>query len=161
MLSALATAFAWLAPALLMGFALLGAALWVLRRQRRCPSCSEPMRAVDLGPADRPASARAGVPSAGVETPTYEVLVCARCTNAATLVHGQKSRFAYCPACTNRALRAPALLRPDGVVEVHEHCELCGYRLQRELPALPPRPAGIVIPFPVERARPPRRADDA
>jgi len=160
-LSVIASALAWLAPALLVGFALLAAALWMLRRQRRCPSCGESMRALDLTPAQRQAPKRAGVSSEGRETPTYEVLVCAPCANVATLVHGQKSRFAYCPACTNRALRAPALLRPDGVVEIHEHCELCDYRLQRTLPAVAPRPAGKVIPFPTERARPPRRADDA
>lgn len=161
MLSALVTLAAWLAPALLLGLGLMAGALWILRRHRRCPSCGDPMRPVDLSPADRPAPARAGVRSDGRETPTYEVLVCEPCANTATLVHGQKSRFAYCPACTNRSLRAPALLRPDGTLEIHEECELCGYRSTAHLPIGASRPAGQVIPFPIERARRPRRADDA
>ena len=34
----------WLLPACLVGLAILGGALWTLRRQRNCPSCRTPMR---------------------------------------------------------------------------------------------------------------------
>lgn len=151
MLTGLAQLALWAVPAVLLGLTIAAGALLVLGRQRRCPSCREPMARVD----DHGGAAESG------ERPSYEVLVCERCANAATLVHGQRARFAYCPTCHNRALRAPAIRHPDGSTRVHEHCELCGYRRERQLTLPEPRPAlGRVIPFPVERARGPKAADD-
>ena len=98
----------------------------------------------------------------GSEQPSYEVLVCEQCSNAATLVHGHKSRFAYCPSCLNRSLRTPCMRLEDGSVKVAEACEICGYRSERVIGGeQSPPPMGKVIPFPVHRVRPPKRADDA
>lgn len=99
--------------------------------------------------------------------PSYEVLVCEGCCNAATLVHGHQSRFAYCPACLNRALRTPCIRQPDGVVKVEERCDLCGFHAERlfddgatedeDTPAM-----GQVIPFPTHRVRrEPGKVDEA
>jgi hypothetical protein len=144
-LSALAQAAAWLAPAVAIAIVLLLASLWTLRRQRSCPGCRTPMAALPL-PVD-----------AGGERPSYEILSCEGCGNTATLVHGQRARFAYCPSCHNRALRAPAVRRPDGSIQVAEHCELCGFRRERLLAVAAPARLGRVIPFPTDRVR---RAQD-
>ena len=99
--------------------------------------------------------------------PSYEVLVCESCSNAATLVHGHQSRFAYCPSCLNRSMRAPCMRQSDGSVKIEENCELCGYRNVRivggEAPAPPEKPMGVVIPFPMHRVRPeaPRRDEES
>jgi len=151
-LTALAHVALWVIPAVLLGLTIAAGALLVLGRQRRCPSCREPMERIDdPEPATR-----------GAERRSYEVLVCQGCGNAATLVHGQRARFAYCPSCHNRALRAPAMRHPDGSMRVHEHCDLCGYRNECQIPLPAAQPElGRVIPFPVERARRPKAADDA
>jgi hypothetical protein len=93
-------------------------------------------------------------------------MVCDTCTNAATLVHGHASRFAYCPSCLNRALRTPCIRQADGSVKIEERCELCGFKAQRIATELRPEtPAesemGQVIAFPTHRVRPTRRADEA
>jgi hypothetical protein len=141
----------WLTPTVVVVSLIVAGALWALRHQRNCPSCKTAMRTVAFPGRD------GGVPS-------YEVLVCETCTNAATLVHGHHARFAYCPSCLNRALRTPCMRQAGGSVRVHEHCELCGYDAEKEYgTAAPPAPpaTGRVIPFPAHRARPPRRDDEA
>lgn len=150
-MNALLAGAAWLVPAMLFALILLTGALWSLRRQRRCPSCREPMQTLGQPPVEREG-----------EHAAYEVLVCESCSNAATLVHGHQARFAYCPSCLNRSLRTPCMRRTDGTVHVAEHCEICGYNAERVVgEPSPVRPMGQVIPFPVGRARPPQRADDA
>lgn len=144
----------WLLPACLVGLAILGGALWTLRRQRNCPSCRTPMRTLAGPGSDLPADR--AIPG-GV--PSYEVLVCDGCTNAATLVHGHQSRFAYCPSCLNRSLRAPCMRQEDGSVKIEERCELCGYANSRVVGDVPPdtepeAAMGQVIPFPMHRVRP-------
>jgi len=140
----------WLLPACLVGLAILGGALWTLRRQRNCPSCRTPMVPLATPGTDAPEGGPGAVPS-------YEVLVCESCSNAATLVHGHQSRFAYCPSCLNRSLRAPCMRQDDGSVKIEEACELCGYRDTRVIGAPPiagPEPVmGQVIPFPMHRVR--------
>ena len=105
----------WILPAVVLGLVLLVPALWVLRHQRRCPSCREPMRTL---------------PATDSE-PKYEVLVCDHCPTVATLALGHQARFAYCPRCRNRSVRLPARRLPDcnGLLRVgiSEQCELCGY----------------------------------
>lgn len=99
--------------------------------------------------------------------PSYEVLVCDTCDNAATLVHGHQSRFAYCPSCLNRAMRTPCMRQPDGSVRVEEHCDLCGFRAERVVTEVviedePAPERGIVIPFPTHRTvREPPKVDEA
>jgi len=142
----------WLLPACLVGLAILGGALWTLRRQRNCPSCRTPMTTLAGPGSEVPAD---GAVPGGV--PSYEVLVCEGCSNAATLVHGHQSRFAYCPSCLNRSLRAPCMRQEDGSVKIEEGCELCGYKNSRVIGAPAPEPdapaMGQVIPFPMHRVR--------
>lgn len=147
-MSAAAHLLVWLLPAILLGLVLMAGSLMSLRRQRNCPGCAEPMTSLTR---DLP----------GSERPSYEVLVCEGCSNAATLVHGHKSRFAYCPSCLNRSLRTPCMRLDDGSVKVAETCEICGFKAEHVVGgARPSRPMGQVIPFPVHRVRPPERADD-
>lgn len=127
--------------ALLLGTLLTLGTLWLQRRQRRCPSCRVPL--VGLA---REASG---------EALTYEVLVCPSCTNALTLVHGTRARYAWCPECRQRTLETPCIRLPDADdgrrrVEVHENCHLCGHMAVREVGDPPTAPAkrGQVIPFP-------------
>lgn len=155
MLEGWTSAVMWLLPALVVGLAILAGAMWTLRRQRACPSCRTPMQTL-ARPGDDAEAVQPGTRAAGV--PSYEVLVCDGCCNAATLVHGHQSRFAYCPACLNRSLRTPCIRRPDGAVKVEERCDLCGFRAERtfhdhsEEEAEDP-PMGQVIPFPTHRVR--------
>lgn len=153
MLTAWMNAALWLLPATLVGLAIAGGALLALRRQRSCPSCRTDMRTLARPGQD------GGVPS-------YEVLVCDTCSNAATLVHGHQARFAYCPSCLNRSLRTPNIRMPDGSVKVEERCELCGFDAQRTftevVAADTPAPMGQVIPFPMQRGKDhPSKADEA
>ncbi|MFK7930957.1 MAG: hypothetical protein AB8H79_22420 [Myxococcota bacterium] len=151
MLTGWASVAVWVAPACIIGLAIVAGALWTLRNQRNCPSCKTPMTV--LG---------APAPIEESRPPSYEVLVCPTCTNAATLVHGHKSRFAYCPSCLNRALGTPCIRQADGSVRVEEHCHVCGFRAERvvESAAEVDEPAprlGVVIPFP---QRPPHATPD-
>lgn len=143
----------WLLPACLVGLAILGGALWTLRRQRNCPSCRTPMVSIAGPGSEIPAD-----PNLPGGVPSYEVMVCETCSNAATLVHGHQSRFAYCPSCLNRSMRAPCMRQEDGSVKVEEKCELCGYADTRVVgapaPPAPPAQLGQVIPFPLHRVRP-------
>ena len=150
MLSEFAHLLVWLAPTVVVVSLILAGAMWALRYQRNCPSCRTPMRSVAFP------GREGGVPS-------YEVLVCDSCTNAATLVHGHHARFAYCPSCLNRALRTPCIRQADGSVEVKENCEICGYQCARVYGTTAPtrEPGGQVIPFPIDRRnRKPGRNDD-
>ena len=144
MLTSLMSAALWLLPAALVALAIVAGALLALRRQRNCPSCRTHMRTLARPGQD------GGVPS-------YEVLVCDSCSNAATLVHGHQARFAYCPSCLNRALRTPNMRQADGSVKVEERCDLCGFDAERIFteaqPAPAPTPMGQVIPFPSQRRR--------
>ncbi len=143
----------WLLPVVAIALVILGGALWALRRQRNCPSCRTPMRTVARPGED------GGIPS-------YEVLVCDGCANAATLVHGHQSRYAYCPSCLNRSLHTPCIRQPDSSVKVEERCDLCGFKAERVFahgpvaaPDTPP-PMGQVIPFPTHRIRRPESQAD-
>lgn len=136
----------WIVLAAAIGFVVAVVGMLVLRRHRRCPSCDVPMEPLEADPDEQPRA-------------TYEILTCPRCTNASTLVHGARARFAYCPQCRQRALDAPCIRLDDEEegrrrVEVHEHCNLCGYRFVRvvEDPPGPGRHRGRVIPFPADRS---------
>lgn len=152
MLSSWTAAALWLLPACLVALVILAGAMWTLRRQRNCPSCRTPMRTIGgAGAHDSP-------DATGV-VPTYEVLVCDGCSNAATMVHGHQSRFAYCPSCLNRSMRAPCMRLDDGSVQIEEKCELCGYADSRIVTEAKPeiiaeQRLGQVIPFPMHRVRP-------
>jgi hypothetical protein len=107
-----------------------------------CPNCRVPYQVLTDPPGD---GARR----------TYEVLACLHCANTSTRVHGSPSRFAYCPACTQRTLETPVKRLPPSLenplqVEVDERCHVCGYEDVRVVP--PPwssqRGRGKVIPFP-------------
>lgn len=113
------------------------AAAWALLRRRRCPACDANLQVV-------------GHPAPG---PGYDVLACPECSAAVTQAAGRE-RFAPCPTCHERALRAPCirLPAPEGVarVEVREACELCGHHATRLVEARfggPPR-RGLVLEFP-------------
>lgn len=130
----------WLALISLLALGVVAISLWVLRRNRQCPSCRAPL-----------------VPLATTEPlHAYEVLCCRKCNTAVTLSVGQRSRFAWCPQCRQRALEAPCLRlpAPEGQVrvEVREQCHLCGHQASRILESAAPvrsTPRGQVIPFPV------------
>lgn len=94
-----------------------------------CPNCRTPMAAL-------PDEAPLGVRS-------YRVHACRTCTNVVTQVHGARSRWAWCPACRQRALETPVHRlpnAPDGSpqAEVHELCHICGHELMVRLPELTP-----------------------
>lgn len=135
---------AWVVAGLvaILAIGLAGAAglIWLLNRQRRCPSCGVPLAVISPNDADGPLG--------------YEVLACPRCTNALTLVHGSRARYAYCPECHQRTLETPCIRLPDTPegqrrVEVHEHCHLCGHMAVREVSDPPVEPAkrGQILPF--------------
>jgi uncharacterized protein YbaR (Trm112 family) len=135
---------AWTAAAVATGLLIAALVLWVLRRQRRCPSCRVPLAVV----ADAETTTADGLPLG------YEVLACPLCTNALTLVHGTRTRYAYCPECRQRTLETPCIRLPDSDdgahrVEIHEHCHLCGYMAVREAsdPPRAPEKRGQVLPF--------------
>lgn len=131
------------ATAVLAVLALVAVALAVaiLRRRRSCPSCGVELVALRVARDAGPAS--------------YEVLACPRCSNAITLVHGVRHRFAHCPDCHQRTLETPCIRLPDGPdgqrrVEVHESCHLCAHQAVRELSDGPwesPTKRGLVLPF--------------
>lgn len=117
-------------------------AIAILRRRRSCPSCG-----VELVPTP--------IARDGGAADTYEVLCCPRCSNAVTLVHGVRHRFAHCPDCHQRTLETPCIRLPDGPdgqrrVEVHETCHLCAHHAVREWSDKPWEIAakrGLVLPF--------------
>ena len=80
----------------------------------------------------------------------YDVLACPTCLRPQTRVHGATSRFAYCPACKNRALtlRCQPTDEVTRAMDVHEQCELCGYEREYELAPEPPPVQCQVIQFP-------------
>lgn len=113
---------------------------------RQCPACRVEMEPLIEG----------GDPARLVRA--YEVLVCPHCTNAATAVMGEPGAFAWCPGCRERSLQTPCIRLPRGpggpAVEVHEHCELCGYHeTVKIVQGGAHAPRGLVIPFPTERRR--------
>lgn len=115
---------------------------WVIKgraHQRACPTCRVPYQVLS----------EAGE---GPNT-TYDVLACPQCANTATLVHGARNHLSYCPACTNRTLETPTVRRPgkQPIVEVREHCHLCGFEQTFEVRA--PATRGRVIPFPTPEQR--------
>ncbi len=159
----------WLLPLTLTIF---GAAAWIARGRtpsERCPTCR----------ADWVVLAKPGE----ADNESYAVLACPTCTNTHTRVQGLGSRWAWCPACKQRALEAHCTRLQPGTlhVRVHETCHLCGHEATFELarpaplapphagratlapqldPLIAPRPApapperlGKVIPFP-KRPRP-------
>ncbi len=138
------TGIAWLILPPMLALIGLAIATRVLRGNRFCPSCDVPMDALPMGStADQPHG-------------TYEVLVCRECRNAATLAHGQRFRYAWCPACLQRSLETPCIRLPDDdgktVVEVHEECQLCGFTSTRRFEGTAP-PRGLVLPFPAMRKK--------
>ena len=86
------------------------------RLSRSCPSCATRLAPLPLAQLHR----------------SYEVLVCATCTNTVTAVHGARSESAYCPSCRQRSLETPVVRLPNGkhgpLVEVHEYCHLCEHQ---------------------------------
>ena len=124
-----------------LGVIAVALAIAILRRRRSCPSCG-----VELTPLR---VARDGAIAA------YEVMCCPRCSNAVTLVHGVRHRFAHCPDCHQRTLETPCIRLPDSAdghrrVEVHESCHLCAHHAIRELSDGPwetPMKRGLVLPF--------------
>ena len=135
---------AWTAAAVATGLAISGGAFWILRRQRRCPSCRVTLATV----ADADSTTADGLPLG------YEVLACPLCTNALTLVQGARTRYSYCPECRQRTLETPCLRLPDSEeggrrVEIHEQCHLCGYMAVREVcdPPRTPEKRGQILIF--------------
>lgn len=123
-----------------------------------CPTCEIPLVRLTQGPSTEPGDVR-----------SYDVLACPTCTNTLTLVHGTRSRFAYCPACQQRTLETPCIRlapEPDDplppgtlCIEVRERCHLCEHAedtlicIETDLTIEeedPPR-QGQVIPFPGAR----------
>lgn len=127
--------------ALLLAGLIVAGWAWSVRQKRKCPSCHIPLVPVTT-------SADGGPPL------TYEVLACPTCTNAITLVHGNRARYAWCPECRQRTLETPCIRLPDAGgkprVDVHEHCHLCGHAAIREVgePGDKPLRRGIVLAFP-------------
>jgi hypothetical protein len=136
---------------------------WHERSRKRCPSCGVELVAVGDGTSDD-----------GVRL-TYDVLACPHCRNVLTMVEGKRSRYATCPECKERTLETACIRLPDAAgaqpvgdgpdsqpqrrVEVHEHCHLCDHGAVREISDAPHGPSkrGQVIPFPMERRKPPRK----
>jgi uncharacterized protein YbaR (Trm112 family) len=139
-LGLLAHGAVWIIPVLLFAGVMFFGAMLSLRAQKRCPTCREPMQALD---------------ALSDTHALYEVLHCKQCACVTTLVHGHRSRFAVCPACRNRALRTTCDREQDARFIVHERCELCGYA--HDTPHGHPPKLGRVIPFPAPNARARRR----
>lgn len=148
----------WFGAALCTVSLVAGGVMWALRRQRNCPSCRVALVPLGKGPENVSHSVDG-------ELLTYEVLVCPRCTNALTNVHGARSRYAFCPECRQRTLETPCIRLPDTAdgrrrVEVHENCHLCDHGAVREVadPSNTPARRGQVLQFPQHRRR--RTAND-
>jgi hypothetical protein len=159
--------FAWGIGAATLCVLACAAVLWLLHRRRRCVSCGVGLVAVDIR-------------SDGALRASYEVMACPHCTNALTLVHGTRARYATCPDCRQRTLETPCIRLPDAPstnpppetrrrVEVHEHCHLCGHAAVIEVSDQPfepqsqaaHHPRGQVIPFPTGRRRSAHGGEDA
>lgn len=139
---------------LLAAVALTVGVVWSTRKKRDCPSCGLPLVSLGRQGTELVSTSVDGDPL------TYEVLVCPRCTNAVTNVHGARSRYAYCPECRQRTLETPCIRLPDSSdarrrVEVHEACHLCGHLAMREVadPPVGPQKRGQVIQFPAGRRK--------
>lgn len=139
--------------AVLFGGVLLAGALLSLRRQRQCPACDAGDMRTVAEPTLQRETARA---SRGL--PSYEVLRCDACGHTDTLVHGNRSRFGYCPSCRNRSLLTAASPQapPFGSDEspgilVTESCQICGFQGRRTFPDTGPPKLAEIIPFPIER----------
>ena len=125
----------WLIPAVLVGIALTSVALWSVRGQRHCPACTVPMTLLDTGAA----------------TPSYEVLICPKCANSATLAHGQRGGPARCPGCGHRAMVTPCIRLSDKTtprVEIREVCGICSHARTRILPEDRSSSDENIVPFP-------------
>ena len=85
---------------------------------------------------------------------TYEVLACPQCTDVTTAVHGQISRFAVCPSCSQFGLEVQATaVAPSEVGEippvvVEERCRICGFADEWAHPELVEDLPNNVIEFP-------------
>lgn len=129
----------------LLGSVLLYTRATPFDRPVRCPNCRIPYLAlVDSTPRGAPVR-------------SYRVLACPQCTNTITRVHGTASRFAYCPACSQRTLETPAkrlspTISAPLAVEVEERCHVCGHTDVVVLPnVIQADLGGKVIPFPGSR----------
>ncbi|MEN0063069.1 MAG: hypothetical protein AAGA48_13020 [Myxococcota bacterium] len=127
-----ATMVAFLAFALWQGRLLTGP-------RRRCTVCGAE-RVVIEAPPDRHR--------------TYDVLACPHCTDVVTMVHGQPSRFATCPSCSQFGLEVEATavgLTEVGelpAIEVEESCRICGYADEWSVPDRIDELPNNVIEFP-------------
>lgn len=85
---------------------------------------------------------------------TYEVFACPHCTDVMTSVHGQPSRFATCPSCSQFGLEIEATatgLNEVGevpAVEVEELCRICGHHDAWSVPERIDELPNNVIEFP-------------
>ncbi len=124
--------------------AFLGFALWQSRLitssvRRRCVVCGAEREVVTPPPGRHR---------------TYDVVACPQCTDVQAVVHGQPTRFAICPACSQFGLEVEATsVAPSEVgalppIEVEESCRICGYSDEWGVPELLDELPDNVIEFP-------------
>lgn len=148
------TIIVWVSVIVAIGLAVAYWTMTNLRRLRVCPACSGELRLL-------PASTEESPPR------TYDITYCTDCTHVSTVVHNQRGRFAYCPACRQLSLRSSATRHGEyRDIYAQETCEICGYSTEREIrvldaidlpvstPNIEPQRAGKVLQFPGPRRLP-------
>ena len=132
-------------PAGLVGAGGMGVAAWVgirawlRRRPRRCGRCSMTMERLNetaddahLAPSERTEERLGSV--------DYDVWLCPGCGAAEKSRYGRwTTRYSRCPQCNAvttskaRSVLVRATTMTTGLVEIHEHCESCGFdRVSRQ-----------------------------